>query len=124
MTRLEGIINTLELGLRINAPDYVRRAWFSIDFREKVLEEGELYHVGYIQIHVITQTKAYVADYCKFWALDDSEETQCDFLQSLIEEEDYIKVWNRVDFDEEKMKERHFDIKKYWNGLSWPNKVK
>lgn len=45
---LEGIINTLELGLRINAPDNVRTAWFDMDFREKVLEEGEMWHVGYI----------------------------------------------------------------------------
>ncbi|MBR4238848.1 MAG: hypothetical protein IKQ03_05490 [Prevotella sp.] len=101
MTRLEEILNILELGLRINAPDNVRTAWFDMDFREKVLEEGEMWHVGYIKFHVMTNTKALVANYCKVWALDDSEETQCNFLQSLIDEEDYIKVWNRIKFYEE-----------------------
>ena len=99
MTRFESLSKVIELGLRINSPANVKTAKFILDYRKDIVEDGEITHYGKIQLYVETPDKSFTLDYLDFWDYHKSEESKCAFLESLIEEENYINVWEKVDLD-------------------------
>ena len=102
INRLQSILNVLELGIGINKPYYVKRAWFSFDRTgEEVWDDGNVVEKGLIRLHVVTSYKSFILEWSSYWAFIGAgrDEAMSAFAQSLIEEEDYIKVGDRIDFD-------------------------
>jgi hypothetical protein len=105
MTRSESLSKALELGLRLNSPDNVKSAKFILDYRKDFVEDGETVHYGMIQLYVETDDRIFTLDYLDFWDWYKNEESKCDFLKSLIENENYISVWKSVDLEKGEWKE-------------------
>lgn len=108
MSELQSLLNTLELGLAINKPYFVRNAWFSFDpIDESVWDDGSQVEEGYIRLHVVTYNSSFILEWSKYWAFigEGRDAALSAFAQSLIEEEDYIKVWYRIDFEKGEWKE-------------------
>ena len=108
MNKLQSILNTLELGLGINKPYFVKRAWFSFDRTgEEVWDDGNIVEEGLIRLHVVTFDKSFILEWSNYWAFIGAgrDEALSAFAKSLIEEEDYIKVWDRIDFEKGDWKE-------------------
>ncbi len=102
------MLNVLELGLGINKPYYVKRAWFSFDRTgEEVWDDGNVVEEGLIRLHVVTSDKSFILEWTNYWAFIGAgrDEALSAFARSLIEEEDYIKVWYRIDFEKGDWKE-------------------
>lgn len=108
MSELQSLLNTLELGLAINKPGFVRNAWFSFDpIDESVWDDGSKVEEGYIRLHVVTYNSSFILECSKYWAFigEGRDAALSAFAKSLIEEENYIKVWYRIDFEKEEWKE-------------------
>ena len=89
------MLNVLELGLAINKPYYVKRAWFSFDRTgEEVWDDGNVVEEGLIRLHVVTFDKSFILEWTNYWAFIGAgrDEALSAFARSLIEEEDYIKA--------------------------------
>ena len=54
------------------------------------VEDGETVHYGMIQLYVETYDRIFTLDYLDFWDWYKNEESKCDFLKNLIENENYI----------------------------------
>ncbi len=108
MNKLQSILNTLELGLGINKPYFVKRAWFSFDRTgEEVWDDGNVVEEGLIRLHVVTFDKSFILEWSNYWAFirSDRDAALSAFAKSLIEDEIYIKVWHRIDFEKGDWKE-------------------
>ena len=102
------MLNVLELGLEINKPYYVKKAWFSFDrTSEEVWDDGNVVEEGLIRLHIVTSDKNFILEWSNYWAFIGAgrDGALSAFARSLIEEEDYIKVWYRIDFEKGDWKE-------------------
>ena len=102
MNRLETALNILEIGLRINAPAEVKEARFFFDYKG-LLEDDPNVGYGIIYLYVETNSNSFVLEYNQYWVqdLNDIDNSHAVFAESLIEDEDYLKVWEDIDFERE-----------------------
>lgn len=71
-------------------------------------DDGNVVEKGLIRLHVVTSYKSFILEWSSYWAFIGAgrDEALSAFAESLIEEEDYIKVWDRIDFDKGDWKEK------------------
>ena len=63
------MLNVLELGLGINKPYFVKRAWFSFDRTgEEVRDDGNVVEEGLIRLHVVTSDKSFILGFYWGWS--------------------------------------------------------
>lgn len=104
MEKLNELLEILHLGLMVNSPDWVKDARFIFDYNEEKPSEGITIPYGNIQLYIETFNDSFIVDYQTMYISEgiDIQDALCAFARSLIEEEDYIGIWNKV---EEKIRE-------------------
>lgn len=101
MNKLETSLNILELELRLNSPSEVRKARFFFDYKG-ALENDPTMGYGIIKLYIETYNSNFVLEWKHYWVIDgDLDTAHNDAAEALIEDEDYIKVWEAIDFERE-----------------------
>lgn len=102
MKKTESALNILELGLRLNSPPSVKTARFFFDYKG-ALEDNPTMGYGVIKLYVETYSSNFVLEWKHYWVVinGDLDTVHNDAAEALIEDEDYLKVWDAIDFERE-----------------------
>ena len=102
MKKTESALNILELGLRLNSPPAVKTARFFFDYKG-ALEDNPTMGYGVIKLYVETYSSNFVLEWKHYWVVinGDLDTVHNDAAEALIEDEDYLKVWDAIDFERE-----------------------
>lgn len=102
MSRLETSLNILELFLRLNSPPEVKKARFFFDYKG-ALENDPTMGYGIIKLYVETHNSNFVLEWKHYWVVinEDVDIAHNDAAEALIEDKDYLKVWEAIDFERE-----------------------
>lgn len=108
MNKFFSLLDTLHVGLWQNMPLFVDNAYFSFN-RIKEDESGSsTTGKKNITLNVITHESEFVLEWDKSWYFGEEQDLDlafCYWTETIIEKGDYYRIWDSIDFEEQKWKE-------------------
>ena len=106
MYKYFSLLDTLHVGLWLNMPLSVDKAYFSFN-RIKEESGNATTFKNNITLHVITYESDFVLEWDKYWYSGEEQDLDlafCSWAETIIEKGDYYRIWNNIDFEEEDWK--------------------
>lgn len=104
MNKFFSLLDTLHVGLLRNMPLSVENVYITFDpIREKDSCNATDLN-GAISLHVVTDKRDFVLDWNEFWYSGEEKDSDlafCSFAETIIEQENYSLIWDRIDIEGE-----------------------